>query len=71
MLKIKNISNMHEFFYEQTPFKVGASENNLKLYIKLNKKNYKTKIILQIFQTKILNYQLKNSRYLKNLPKQT
>ena len=27
--KITNISNIHEFFYEQSNYKVGASENNL------------------------------------------
>ena len=36
--KIKNISNMHEFFYEKSNYKVGASENNLQLNIKENKK---------------------------------
>ena len=33
MLKIKNISNIHEFFYEQSNYKVGASENNLQIDI--------------------------------------
>ena len=33
MLKITNISNMHEFFYEQSNYKFGASENNLQLDI--------------------------------------
>ena len=36
--KMKTISNMHEFFYEQSNYKVGASENNLQLDIKVNKK---------------------------------
>ena len=36
--KIKNISKIHEFFYEQSNYKVGASENNLQLEIKVNKK---------------------------------
>ena len=27
--KIKTISNMHEFFFEQSNYKVGASENKL------------------------------------------
>ncbi len=36
--KIKNISNIHEFFYEQSNYKVGASENNLQLDIKVNEK---------------------------------
>jgi len=31
--KIKNISNIHEFFYEQSSYKVGASENNLQIDI--------------------------------------
>ena len=28
---ITNISNIHEFFYEQSNYKVGASENNLQV----------------------------------------
>ena len=36
--KIKTISNMHEFFYKQSNYKVGASENKLQLDIKVNKK---------------------------------
>ena len=31
---------MHEFFYEQSNYKVGASENILKLDINLNKKEF-------------------------------
>ena len=37
--KIKNTSNIHEFFYEQSNYKVGASENYLKLFINANKKD--------------------------------
>ena len=33
---IKTISNMHDFFYKQSNYKVGASENNLQLDIKVN-----------------------------------
>ena len=29
--KIKTISNIHQFFYEQSNYKVGASENNLQI----------------------------------------
>jgi len=36
--KINPISTIHEFFYEQSNFKVGASENNLTLDIKANQK---------------------------------
>ena len=35
--KKKNISNIHEFFYEQSSYKVGASENNLQLNINENR----------------------------------
>ena len=36
--KIKNISNIHEFFYKQSNHHFGASENNMQLNIKLNEK---------------------------------
>ena len=35
--KIKNISKIHEFFYEQSNFKVGGSENNLQIDIDENR----------------------------------
>ena len=35
--KITNISNIHEFFYEQSNYKVGASENNLQIDIHENR----------------------------------
>ena len=35
--KIKNISNIHEFFYQQSNYKVGASENNLQIGINENR----------------------------------
>jgi len=34
--KIKTISNIHDFFYEQSNYKVGASENNLQIDIDKN-----------------------------------
>ena len=40
--KIKNISKIHQFFYEQSNYKVGASENNLQLDIKKNEKQLNT-----------------------------
>ena len=45
--KIKTISNMHDFFYEQSNYKVGASENNLQLDIKVNKKELSNKNYLE------------------------
>ena len=42
--KLKKISHIHEYFYEKSNYKVGASENNLQLDIKLKNeiiaKNY-------------------------------
>ena len=34
--KITNIPNIHEYFYKKSNYKVGASENNLPLDIKVN-----------------------------------
>ena len=34
--KITNISKIHEFFYEQSNYKVGGSENNLQIHINEN-----------------------------------
>ena len=36
--KIKTTKNVHEFFYELSNHKIGASENNMELDIKDNKK---------------------------------
>ena len=40
--KIKNISKIHQFFYEQSNYKVGASENKLQIDIKINEKELTT-----------------------------
>ena len=45
--KIKTFSNIHEFFYAQSNYKVGASENNFKLDIKVNKKELSNKNYLE------------------------
>ena len=45
--KTRTILNMHEFFYEQSNYKVGASENNLQLDIKVNKKKLSNKNYLE------------------------
>ncbi len=36
--KIKNISSLHDFFYEQSNYKIGASENNLRSDLKVHEK---------------------------------
>ena len=40
--KITNSSKIHEFFYEKSNYKIGASENNLQLDIKVNKQELRT-----------------------------
>ena len=37
--KITNISKIHEFYYEQSNYKVGASENNLQIDIGENRED--------------------------------
>ena len=36
--KLKTISNLHDFFYDQSIYKIGASEKHMQLDIKVNKK---------------------------------
>ena len=38
--KIKPISVIHDFFYVQSNYKAGGSENNFEFKIEVNKKNY-------------------------------
>ena len=55
--KIKSISKVHNFFYEQSNYKVCASENNLQLDIKVNEtelinNNYLKNSLKKIFFNK-------------------
>jgi len=67
--KITNISKIHEFFYEQSNYKVGGSDNNLQIDINENREelfnNYYFKKILK----HMIHYQIKNFSSLKKLPK--
>jgi len=45
--KIKNISRIHEFFYEQSNYKVGASENNLQIDFDENRKELSNNYYLE------------------------
>ena len=45
--KIKTISNIHEFFYEQSNYKVGASENYIQVDMKVNEKELITNSYLE------------------------
>ena len=67
--KTKNNSKMHEFFYEQSNYIIGASENNMQFDIKTNKKEL---IINNDFNKISDNYYsvpIKKSSFLKNLEK--
>ena len=67
--KIKTISNMHEFFYEQSNYKVGASENNLQLDIKVNKKELSNKNYLEKTSDKHAQLLIKKFRLFEKLTK--
>ena len=54
--KLKNTENLHEFFYELSNHKIGASENNMQLDKKANKKELFTN-----------NYLVNNTNYLENI----
>ena len=65
--KIKSISKVHNFFYEQSNYKVCASENNLQLDIKVNE----TELINNNYlKNSLKKYSLtkKNLVYLQNTP---
>ena len=53
---LKNTQNLHEFFYELSSHKIGASENNMQLDKKANKKELITN-----------NYLVNNTNYLENI----
>ena len=65
--KIKNISKIHEFFYEQSNYKVGASENNLQLEIKVNEKQLITKNYLEKSSEKYTPVAHKKIRFISKL----
>ena len=68
--KIKTFSNIHEFFYEQSNYKVGASENNLQINIDKNREEIFNNYYFENNSEKY--YSLSNKKYLffKNSPKQ-
>jgi hypothetical protein len=65
--KIKTISNMHDFFYEQSNYKVGASENNLQIEIKVNKKELSYKNYLKNTSDKNIRLSIKKFRLFEKL----
>ena len=60
---------MHDFFYEQSNYKVGASENNLQLDIKVNKKELFNKNYLENNSYKNDQLSIKKFRLFEKLTK--
>ena len=60
---------MHEFFYEQSSIKVGASQNNLQLKIKSNKKELLNKNYLENTLEKDTKLSIKKFLLFKELTK--
>ena len=69
--KLKTISNIHEFFYEQSNYKVGSSENNFKLDIKFNKKELSNKNYLENTSDKNAQLLIKKFSFFEKLKKNT
>jgi len=67
--KIKTISNIHQFFYEQSNYKFGASENNLQLDIKVNEKELFTDTFLQNSSEKFILGSNKKFRFFEKFAK--
>ena len=60
---------MHEFYYEQSNQKVGASENNLQFDIKVNKKEIFNKNYLENNSEKDIQLSIKKYWLFENLKK--
>ena len=67
--KIKKNSYIHEFFFEQSNYKVGASENNLQLDLKLNKKEITTNNYHEEFPEKFTSISNKKFQLFEKLAK--
>ncbi|MCR8538959.1 MAG: hypothetical protein JJ848_001220 [Prochlorococcus marinus CUG1439] len=60
--KIKTISKIHDFFYDQSNYKVGASENNFQSNIKVNEKKIFTNNHIENTSEKYTSVSSKNFR---------
>ena len=63
--KTKPISNIHEFYYEKSNYKVGGSENNLQLETQVNEKelitnNYPEKLSEKLSQGRYKKFSFMN-----------
>ena len=67
--KIKSISNVHEFFCNQSNYKVGASENNLTRVIKVNQKELITNNYLVNSSVNFTSQPIKELIFFERIPK--
>ena len=63
--KPNTISNLHEFFYEKSNYKIGASENYLKSELKVNEKELITKNYFGNYLEKHFFISSKKYRFIK------
>ena len=67
--KIKPISYLHDFFYEQSNYKVGGSENNFEFKIKVNDKKLLNNFYYGNSSEKLNSISNNNFRLFKKIPK--
>ena len=67
--KIKNITNIHEFFYKQSNYKVGGSEKKLQFDIKVNEKKLLSNNFLEKNSRKYKSLSIKNFWFFEKLTK--
>ena len=60
-----NSSKIHEFFYEQSNYKVGASENNLQIDIAENREELFNDCYFKVILKNMMHYQIKSFCSLK------
>ncbi len=67
--KIKNISSLHDFFYEQSNYKIGASENNLRSDLKVHEKEIITNNLIKNIYEQNDSVSYKKFSFLQKLTK--
>ena len=69
--KTTNSSKIHEFFYEQSNYKIGASENNFQIEIDENREELFNDYYFENNSEKYDSLSNKQFLFFKNSPKQT
>ena len=62
-IKITNISNIHEFFFAQSNYNVGASKNNLQIDIDENREKLFNNYYFENNSENMIHYRIKNFCY--------